>query len=235
MVRFSSLTLILAIWTNSVSAQDRPGASPEQTVALVKAWTDAAAWLAEGRDLLNAAEDERKTSAERTIGSMTQNRLVKNKFAKALQALPESTEFEPQSLAVISLGTYRVAITGLITVLDRSFQISEKALAASNMAELAPLVSESAELAAKLDETWKVLPTATLGLVWVLVDTQRATDGKIQHLRLTRAQRQQILADLAERFPKVPNKLAAGQHAIEASIAVLKQFLAGQHRSADEP
>lgn len=67
--------------------------------------------------------------------------------------------------------------------------IWEKLARAKSADDISALVPESAKSASDMNEAWRLLPLGVAAITHALVDADRPTNGKLSHLRLTRAER----------------------------------------------
>jgi hypothetical protein len=223
----ASVTLLAGV---VLCAQSR--ASAADVHVLTQNWVSATSFVAEARDLLNTEVKGEGTQV--LMASMTLNRRAKIKLRTALQQLPSENNWA-ESTERRAVEVYRQVITFLQDELDRSFALDQKIITMKSDEDAANIMAATAELAAQMDDTWKMLPQASLMFSYALVDTKRTTDGTLQHLRLTTSQRRELLTEIRKQFPKASKGLASGQHAVDASMGVLVQLLTGGHRSADAP
>jgi hypothetical protein len=129
-----------------------------------------------------------------------------------------------------------VAMTGTFEALetncDRSIALHEVMLKVKNQNDVAKVISQGSQLRADVDEAWRMLPQAALALSFALLDEARLTDGKVQHLRISSADRAALISRIKLEYPNAQKQ--AGGHAIEVSASLMLKFLTGDHKSADE-
>lgn len=111
--------------------------------------------------------------------------------------------------------------------LDKKFLEHFKKLL--NLAEgdqdLGNYLEQAAELGAKADDIWKVLPVAVAASTYSIVEADPGT-GKLAHLTLTGAQRAEILKKLSDTFgASIQKGMQAGQLTLEFSAGALYQFV----------
>jgi hypothetical protein len=88
-----------------------------------------------------------------------------------------------------------------------------------------------------IDETWKLLPAASVAVLHALVGIGAKEDEPITHLRISGSQRQTILRALKDLFPttELERGMQAGQLPLELAAAALYHFVAdAKWRSAGE-
>jgi hypothetical protein len=209
-------------------------AQPAGTIAAdIEAWIQTSGWLLEARDLVDQDAPASASGLESIAFQMKVNRLAVNKLENALRGLPEAKSASRDELPPVA------AIRGVVLVLkevfDRAFAIQQRIVAATNQQDLANVLGQVAQMQADLDEAWKTWPQVTILLSYGIVDMGRSTNGSLQHLRLATRERRALIERLDKEFPKVPIKMSAGQHAVEAGVSALKTFLRGDHKSSDSP
>jgi hypothetical protein len=233
----SVVALVLLAYMNAAvfaQAGPRSASSPTELVTLVESWISATSWLGEMRDSFAEATNGASTDGvNRLMREMAANRLAVAKLQNAVEDLPSPTTFPRGSIEWEAVEAYRTTVTGLRQGIEKAFVLDQKLVALDSQADLAKVMADTAELGAEMDAAWKFL--ATLVLTYALVDRDRTTDGRLQHLRITSAQRRQLISTIRKRFPTAGNELLAGQHPVEGSVALLTKALDGPHKSSDAP
>lgn len=99
--------------------------------------------------------------------------------------------------------------------------------------DIAALVPESSKNASEVQEAWRLLPLGVAGVTHALVDSGRLTDGKLSYLRLTRAERTRLSADIKALFPNVRPEQKGGQ-IVDVSVNLFRAFLNSGWKSSDD-
>jgi hypothetical protein len=227
---------IVLIASGLLDTQSQPGRTTDAGLyRLTTDWISATAAIAEAqRDFTTAANDA-SGSPESMLAQMTANRKGALKLQDALRRLPMPSAYPAESIERTSVDSFRTVITALVDTLNEGFSIQKKIVMATTREDLASLMASVAEFTAKIDEAGKMVPLVAVSLTYSFIDRNRVTNGKLRHLRFTAAQRRELLQDMKREFPMVGNSLDVGQSNVDASIAVLRTVLSGNHRSADDP
>lgn len=233
MRRAATILVVAVALFSQANAQARDRLTGDDIHALTQSWISATGFLSQARDLLNT--ESKADAMQILMSSMTFNRRAKYKLEMALQQLPLEGQYPAESPTRIAVEVYRFLIATLQHELDQWFALQQKVITIKTEQEAASIMAATAELRAENDETWKMLPEASIGLTYALVDTERTTNGTLHHLRINTAQRRELLKTIREQFPEARNGFAAGQHPVDAAMGILVTVLAGNHRSADIP
>ena len=131
------------------------------------------------------------------------------------------------------LGNLLATITqnnqSLISFIEKS--LNNPSLAESRKGTWTRRLSEHA---ASSEELWRMFPVAIAGVTHALVDRTTSRDGKLSHLRITKAELAQLNNRLIAAFgAQVSNGPKAGQFPIEASAALLCSFLNQGWKASD--
>ncbi len=111
--------------------------------------------------------------------------------------------------------------------------IWEKLAKTKTADDIAALVPESAKQAAEVQDAWRLLPVGVAGVTHALVDSQRLTDGKLSHLRLTRAERAKLIKEIGVLFPRVKASEKGGQ-VVDVCVNLFRGFLNQGWIASDE-
>jgi hypothetical protein len=115
----------------------------------------------------------------------------------------------------------------------RGVELDQALLEAKTTNDINKLVSPASEVAADTDEAWRMLPTLTVALAQTLVDRSRTVGGKLPYLRVTAAERRELIATIRRTFPAATVKPQAG-HAVDVSVSLLLGFLQQPWKGSDE-
>jgi hypothetical protein len=83
---------------------------------------------------------------------------------------------------------------------------------------LATGTSPAAAVAAYAEEAWQTWPAATLTLGYALIDRERVTDGRLNHLLLTAEERRSLFAKIDKYFPDTPDQMSVGRDVAETAV-----------------
>ena len=129
----------------------------------------------------------------------------------------------------------RATFANLSAHIEAMAVAQENLLQAETNDDLVAFMSTNSKVLAAIDSTWKALPIATAGLTYALIDTEEVSDGHFGYLRITSAERAQLIVQLETMFGRqIEGGLQTGQHAVVASAALLREFLLKEWRAADE-
>jgi hypothetical protein len=166
-----------------------------------------------------------------SVTRMTSRRFAKRRFQDARALFV--AELKSPKQAVNLVGTvFTSAFEALEHFCDRGITLEEAMHKVKTQEDVAKMASDLSALAADADEAWRLLPKGVIALSFALVDDERLTDGKLQHLRLSAAERASLIGRINREYPNAGKK--SGGHAIEVSASLLLQFLRGGHKSANE-
>jgi hypothetical protein len=144
-----------------------------------------------------------------SLNSILAERSAANRLKDAAALLAEF-ETTPDETIRLTAETFRLAYGTLATQLEASIAIWEKLAVATTEAEIKALVPETGRALSTIDEAWRVLPLATAALSHALVDSKREVNGKLGYLRITRAERAQLIQALTKAFPNAKGTKGGG-------------------------
>jgi hypothetical protein len=96
------------------------------------------------------------------------------------------------------------------------------------------LSRKTAELLAKNDAVYRMLPLIAAKLTHTLVDTNRTVDGKLKFLIVTKEERASIKELLIRQFGEKTLTSKGNKFPIEVSASLLWKFLSDRWKSADD-
>jgi hypothetical protein len=139
-----------------------------------------------------------------------------------------------EAIKTSAQGTTSV-FTDLVELDKQSVELYKKLLDTRAVAkDLPSYVEQAAELGAKADDIWKLLPLAVIAATYAVVEADPST-GKMSRLSLTTRQRNDILKKLKDTFgPSIEKGMQVGQLGLEASAGVLFQFLNDRQRKSPD-
>lgn len=96
-------------------------------------------------------------------------------------------------------------------------------------------MSKLSELAAESDNSWQMLLQATGLVTHAMVDQNPDENGHLSYLVLTSQERKELIDELDNIYGGViKDGIQPGQRYVDVCPAMLRQILAGDHKSADE-
>ncbi|MBU0896203.1 MAG: hypothetical protein KJ569_06365 [Candidatus Omnitrophica bacterium] len=96
-------------------------------------------------------------------------------------------------------------------------------------------IIETARLDAESEKMWGMLMHCSILLTYCMVDQKPDKDGTLQYLVLTTAERNELIKELDDLYDgSIKNGLQAGMSKLQGCGAVIREFLAGEHKSSDE-
>ena len=114
-----------------------------------------------------------------------------------------------------------MGMTGAFAALEkgceRSIALHAGMITAKTREDIATLVTEASSVGADVDAAWRLLPKVTLALSMALIDDERVTDGKVQHLRVSAAQRAADREDQA----RIPECREVGSWSRDKSLCLI--------------
>ena len=229
-MRISCLCPVL-LFVPAITAFAQPSRGSERSASeLASAFLDALTYASAGREKLDENHDAKEPLV--AIGAeMTNQRIAKRRFADARELFVNELKSSDKSMNLVG-----VAMTGIFEALetncDRAIALHEAMLKIKTQNDVAQVISQGSELRADVDEAWRMLPQAALALSFALLDEERLTDGKVQHLRISSADRAVLISRIKREYPNAQKQ--AGGHAIEVSASLVLKFLTGDHKSAPE-
>ena len=155
-------------------------------------------------------------------------------LAKAvIEPFAKTTDQEITQLVQPMTTSYDTLTEGMVSMLAAQ----EKLAAVRDEAGLLDVALEARESTAKLQQAWKVLPTAANALTHLLVNSERQENGKMCCLRISSDQRMELLRVIDRHFEHedVRTGPRAGQHPTTYAVALLRQFVTSEWKSADAP
>ena len=182
------------------------------------------------REILQA-EPTGTSALNQSVSLMTNLRIAQRRFEDARAGLLPHRRSNREKER-ITAEYYALGFEALADVCVRSVALQEKALLIQSKEEAARMVSERSALGAELHEAWRVLFKGVVLLTHALVDDERVTHGKLQHLRITSAERAALITRILREYPRAEQQ--KGGETAEVSASVLLGFLRGEHKSADD-
>jgi hypothetical protein len=208
-----------------------PSRAPERTAAeLANAVLDALVYADAARAKLGESATT-KDSIASTMDLMTNQRIAKRRFQEARALLVDGLK-PPREAVQLVATAFTEAFQALEKTCDRGIAFHQALLTGKSTDDVAKLATEGSAIAADADEAWRLLPQGVLALSYAMVDDKRLTDGKLQHLRLTSAERASLISRIKRDYPNAEQQ--RGGHAIDVSASLLLKFLQGGHKSADQ-
>lgn len=96
-------------------------------------------------------------------------------------------------------------------------------------------IIESGKQDADNELSWDMLNNCSILITYCLVDQKPDKDGNLSYLVLTSNEREELIKELDNIFGEsIKNGLKTGQTKLQVCGSIIKQFLVGEHRSADE-
>lgn len=171
--------------------------TPASPYAFAHAVIDSLAYAADARQTLRSIEDKGDATAN-ALHSMTNARIAIGKLERAKGRLEHFSGSTDGTIRTASQG-FCMAYDQLIDALNHSIKSEERLMMAQGQHELAAIVSDTSKYLAQADEAWKLLVYATAAASHALTDNEREENGKLRYLKITTAQRADLVDGL-ERF-----------------------------------
>jgi hypothetical protein len=165
------------------------------------------------------------------MAMMTNQRIAKHRFQEARALFVNELTSTRQAVNLLAVA-FTETFKGLENGCDRATVLQQAMLRAKDQDDIAKLVAEGSAIAADFDAAWRLLPQGIIALSYALVDTERLTNGKLQHLRLSSVERAALVSRITREYPNAAR--GGGGHAIDVSASVLLKFLKGAHNSSDQ-
>jgi hypothetical protein len=145
-----------------------------------------------------------------------------------LKEMTLATPFDTLISSVIDIYTQKIALyTALREVSEVFLQGPKEGVDYSAISTRVP------EIRAENDYLDKTLFEATPLFFALLIDQRPDRDNHLSHLVITNSQRQQLISTINSTFGKKLDQ--SGQNYTVNSASVLRSFLLGNHKSADDP
>jgi hypothetical protein len=219
----------------------RIAAAQSQTpMEFMEAIIDSLAVTADGHSLIT-----KPTTVE--VEDLMNTRLATTKLNDAQRRMAPFLGSDDTTIRQIA-ETFAQVYGRLVQELNRSVALSENMIrlkaqlsdgkATNAKAQVAALSIEASKIRAALDVTWRLVAQVTTESSHVLVDADRAQDGKLlPYLRITSQERVSLRAKLKRLFDGDLNETArSGQHAIQVAPRLLWRFLNdADWKTADMP
>lgn len=202
-----------------------PEAKPNSPYHYLLALTNALGWAKSARDRLMQSHSTNKELLSSITESILAIKLADRDYECAVTIL---LPYKGSHHDVVKTSAKSAAtVFSMLVELDKQFIAHYKKLLSLREADqdLGIYVEQTAELGAKADDIWKMLPLAAVASTYSIVEADPTT-GKLAGLSLTAAQRAEILKKLSDTFgASVQKGMQAGQLSLEAAAGVLYQFL----------
>ena len=212
-----------------VSAGDR--------VDLVRKWVAATRQLADAQSAMAAPPNADSPNVNTAIrGQMTANRQALVRIDAAGALLPSAAQYPTGSPEREVLDAYRNILTSLRDALNEQHAIDTEMTSLEGLAFIQAsggLMERIFKVRGDLAEIWGRLAPATEMLAKTMVDTERLTDGRVQHLRITASERADLLRVITSAFPAVKTRVTDEPSESVGAIAKFTAVLTGALRSAD--
>jgi hypothetical protein len=220
--------------TNSVQFLHRKATQETQKEAFLFAKTaiEALVLANEAKELVAKTSDDEGKSIS-TLEAMTQSRKAINKFRQAKTILEPFSKSENEGIKA-SLLSFNFIFLSLTNGFTQAIDTHEKVAGASTQKELAAIAKEASIWAAQVDEAWKLFLVAIGEVSHTLVDDRRLIDGKVNYLRITTKEREELISMIVVHFgDSIKKGPVGGQHSTTASAAILYEFLKSPWKSSD--
>lgn len=230
-----ALFMILVVAPGDAQGQSRrpSGAASEQTpYFLATTLLQTLSLAASARDSLAETGSSTGDPITDSLNAIVVQRGAASRLKQATALLEQfrGSPDEPVRTAAEDLSTiYRALAEKLLS----GVVIWEKFAKTRTAEDIAALVPETGKNAAEIQEAWRLLPVGVAGVSHALVDSERLTDGKISHLRLTRSERARLNDEIKALFPTVKPQDKGGQ-VVDVSVNLFRGFLNQPWRSSDD-
>ena len=150
-------------------------------------------------------------------------------------AINDSSELgaSVQDLARRSAQLAKHAYLGLAEGTRSHAELTEQIL--GGQVQMNQVPGKTAKILSRIDDDWRTIFSMTPAVTHVLVDTQPDAAGRLSRLRITAAQRRDLIKRLDTAFGEDARKKAGNQNAVDATAALLRQFLTGGHTDRGAP
>jgi hypothetical protein len=179
-------------------------------------------------------------AATRTLAAL--ERVAKDfECAATLMAAEESyavndssaISVEVQELARKSAGLSKLAYLSLADGTRSYAKLMDQVLIGHVRMNEVP--GKAAKIMSQMDEDWRTIFSLSAAVAHVLVDPEPDAAGRLSRLRLTAAQRQDLIKRLDTAFGPAARKAPANQIAVDGTAALLREFLTGRHTDRGGP
>jgi hypothetical protein len=211
-------------------AQASPQKASANPAAFGRAVIDVLAYTATARDIINTPERKGKGRLESSLNEMVRTRQAIARFRDGMTAIEpfaDGSETTMNSAAEV----FQVVLRTLVSGMEDHLAIQEQLLKAKTEDDVAALLPKASELAATVDEAWRLLPKVIILASGALVDENRQVDGKLRYLRITVEQRLDLITSVTKAFP---NLKPGGGHAVDVAASLFLQWLKGGWKGSDE-
>lgn len=138
-------------------------------------------------------------NVDEAVVGMTTLRIAVKKLEQANAVIQRFSKSDDGTIAA-SVLAFDIGYRQLIDALNGAIRVEEKMLTVSSKQEQAALLSETSKWLAEAYEAWRLLPNATALASHALADNKRLVDGKLPYLRITAAEKAQLLEELEQYF-----------------------------------
>jgi hypothetical protein len=218
-----------------LTATFEPGQNSDKVYILSRAVIEALSFAEDARSRLTVISPSNQDVMSQTLETMTNARIAINYLR---QAQAQFKRFQGHDTDLVDKAA-QAFLRGYGTIADgltRTLGVYDKLNSVSDSSQLGPLLTEASQSAAEIELAWKVIPLATVLLTHALVDQNRLVDNRLAYLTISTAQRAALVTTIDRFFgAAAKGEPKGGQHAVQFSSIVLRQFLVGQAKSADAP
>lgn len=233
-----TLLVFLCVPASQLTAQQGPpstSTAPKTTerpsrAHFAQAALDALVMAASARDALSVNAD--KGDSATTFETMTAKRLAINRLESGRGLFVTDRKSDDADVKDVA-ETFDRVFEHLQDLFRRGIELDQSLLEARTEGDINKLVSPMSEWAANVDEAWRMLPTLTIALAHTLVDASRVVGDKHPYLRMTAAERRDLIARVKKMFTAATAKPEGG-HAVDVSASLLLGFLQQPWKGSDE-